>query len=98
MADSKKAPKDKTGKSDISFPCGNFEKMLKKMRGANSGETANNTCSSIRKLFRKGKEGSVDCKTLMQKMGAANDGDIDFKAVMEELFGGISKEKSDKME
>ena len=97
MTDSKQTPKDKSGKSGSNFPCGNFEKMLKKMREINKGETGSNACTSIMKQFGKGKEGSFDCGKLMQQMCTSNDDDIDCKAVMKELFNGVTK-KTDQSE
>ena len=34
MTEKKKTLKGETGKTNISFPCGNFEKMLKKIRNS----------------------------------------------------------------
>jgi hypothetical protein len=91
MTDTKQEQKDKSGKSGSSFPCGNFEKMLEKMREINTGETGSNACTSIMKQFGKGKEKSFDCRKVMQQMCTSKDDDIDCKAVMKELFSGVTK-------
>ena len=95
MADTKQTPNKKTDSSCISFPCGNFEKMLKKMRESTTSETKSNAGSSIMKQTRKGKEAIFDCKKLMQHMLAPNNGDIDCRAVIKELFGSIADKKAD---
>ena len=92
MTDKNQTCGKESGKSNIKFPCGNFEKLLKAFRECSNEKTGKFDCSAIMKKFSEGADGKAGCMTMMQNLCSGKEGPIDCKAVMKELFNNMRTE------
>jgi hypothetical protein len=89
MTDKNQSCGTESEKSNIKFPCGNFEKLLKAFRECRNEKTGEFDCSTIMKKFNEDGDEKTGCMTMIQNLCSGKEGPIDCKALMSKLVANM---------